>query len=577
MEHEVRFYRYEGRIDLIPKDPLLTLVNSFSYSRIVFNTDERSLLNTEIQLAFTDTLSNLFDERGVNYVTFRSPLGTDDRLYYYFITGVSAEKNIISFQLHLDVLETYKEEIFKLNVVLERAPTEWVKKQWSNTPIIYSDSLLQNTLTYNMQEIKAELEFTGTYKPVFFLTLAGKHSTASDSFFVPPGAIVYRLNAEQVEQFIDFLVTGNDGFLGVFQDIATNFLIGNPADFIVSLKSYPNFIVGETDNTNKEVTINVFGNNTSEKAMDFAGANHMVKLATITLDDSYKNQYIYYPPYTNTTIFLPCVGTQDIDLTPYLLHGGMEIWYSTSYLTGEGLCALYVKDGSILSPIDTFSCQVGQDIPLVKSNIMAQETALAAAAIGAAAGIGGALISGGTSLITGNNTSVVSDTTTTSAGTKEGRRWSGEHEYSSTTNSHRVSSDYERRVKSQITPYRVGREVQSTVNAVGSYGGRRASVVGHSTTCLYLPLIRQDYSDVDNCTPRLLLSTTTNTGYYSTTIERVGFPYMKNVTIGDIDEIGGCKLAPDNQRFMFGGAPLDIVDEIYNTLNNGFFIRPDLK
>ena len=124
MKTEVKFYSYSARPDLIPKENLLQY--KFSYPALEFITGERPLLDMVIELRWATEVQSRYSLEGINYVSFTSPVETPSRVYYYFINNVSLFQGILTLNLHMDVLGTYKDEIFELNVVLERAPEAWV-------------------------------------------------------------------------------------------------------------------------------------------------------------------------------------------------------------------------------------------------------------------------------------------------------------------------------------------------------------------------------------------------------------------------------------------------------------------
>ena len=144
--------------------------------------------------------------------------------------------------------------------------------------------------------------------------------------------------------------------------------------------------------------------------------------------------FLDFDPYTNIVVYLPFAGFKQLSASA-VVGRRLRIFYDIDYSDGSALITLRTSNkrtktdfsniGSLgYSPTYTFSCQVGQVIPLTQNNAQEKNQAamkngllsLASIGIGAATGgAGGAAVSGIASA-TMNTASTVMDKTKTRAG-----------------------------------------------------------------------------------------------------------------------------------------------------------------
>ena len=119
----IGFLRYNGLPQVIDKN--FEIVNETINGS--FN-QPYSLMNPTITLSGQDNgnLTNMFFGNNVNYIVVASDgKGVDGRYVrakYYYITDYEFTRdNYLQLKLHLDVLTTYRSEINRLDVMLERS------------------------------------------------------------------------------------------------------------------------------------------------------------------------------------------------------------------------------------------------------------------------------------------------------------------------------------------------------------------------------------------------------------------------------------------------------------------------
>lgn len=158
----------------------------------------------------------------------------------------------------------------------------------------------------------------------------------------------------------------------------------NPIENIISLKMIP---VTPESATSKRVVI---GNVDTGVSGLLQTKHKIVDLGTVTLPKKYNN-FLDYPPYTKTTIYLPYIGFKEIDAT-LLMGKTVKLVYIVDIVTGSCKAKIYTGNKYLFS----FEGQIGYDIAITSSNRASVESGILSSAIGTIASFSGGDVAGGT-------------------------------------------------------------------------------------------------------------------------------------------------------------------------------------
>lgn len=157
----------------------------------------------------------------------------------------------------------------------------------------------------------------------------------------------------------------------------------NPIENIISLKMIP---VAPESATSKRVVI---GNVDTGVSGLLQTKHKIVDLGTVTLPKKYNN-FLDYPPYTKTTIYLPYIGFKEIDAT-LLMDKTVKLIYIIDIVTGSCKAKIYTGNKYLFS----FEGQIGYDIAITSSNRASVESSILSSAIGTIASFSGGDVAGG--------------------------------------------------------------------------------------------------------------------------------------------------------------------------------------
>lgn len=174
-------------------------------------------------------------------------------------------------------------------------------------------------------------------------------TSVTDSGFVS----LYAPTEAQLKQLADYL--WSDAFsLDSFKK-----LFNNPMDCILGLTIIP---VNVPTGTAREITV---GNIVSTVSCNIVTQQYIkVNCGTFTFSKSqFTGGYLDYSPYTKCYLYLPFIGTQEINIDEFM-GATMQVTYHVDILTGAMFAYVIRISGSIKSVIYTFMGQCAENVPL---------------------------------------------------------------------------------------------------------------------------------------------------------------------------------------------------------------------
>lgn len=147
-------------------------------------------------------------------------------------------------------------------------------------------------------------------------------------------------------------VLWSSGFLENF-----NFFVTDPKDCLISLRAYPfNVISGSSQQmTVGNKTIDVTGRPITE-------LYQTVSIGSISIKP-YFNNYMDYAPYTQIQIYLPFIGTVDLDPND-VMNSVITVNYRVEVLTGGCTASITVNKDGKKAVLYQFSGSMGMTLPL---------------------------------------------------------------------------------------------------------------------------------------------------------------------------------------------------------------------
>ena len=189
---------------------------------------------------------------------------------------------------------------------------------------------------------------------------------ASDAGFIE----LYAPTVAQLKSLANYM-WGNSFDLDTFKK-----LFADPMDCILGLSIVPVNVTGSAG------TVHV-GNINTGVSMNKASSQYAeVNCGTVTITEKY-HSYLDYSPYRKISIFLPYIGTRDLDID--IVNGTtIGVKYHVDVLTG-GLVAFVTVNGNV---IENYSGQCSMNVPITGrdfSNTILGITTLVSGAAGAVA------------------------------------------------------------------------------------------------------------------------------------------------------------------------------------------------
>lgn len=258
---------------------------------------------------------------------------------YYFVDDIiSITKDTTQYDLSEDVLATNKSAI----------GSTVARIAFSSTG--YDIDIPDNRIAVSTKKINYHQSVTATgisQTGCYVFTVFNDQATVSNGL-----GQSYCMDAANMQTIKSWL-----GDAGVFNQ-AVNYFLGNPLEAVFQCHWVP-FPLGNVGSVTGLVYI---GNQYSPalSAYTFSGTGIYGRTDTVPISWRY-NDFRDAEPYTSATLYLPGVGTVDLNMSDWLNSNNIHIQYSYEYGTGD-VTYLLVDDSGTL--IQTASCNMASLCPL---------------------------------------------------------------------------------------------------------------------------------------------------------------------------------------------------------------------
>ena len=367
----VSFYSYQGKPNVAVKD--------FSgQTPVVKNLN--FVTSSKPELRFSIECNEKLDK---NYCTWE----VDGSTQYWFIDSRESNKGIWIYYLELDVLATMWDAI--------KNKTQMVERTTTRNGCNMSDSLWKTGNGFDIDVVDITNPEGGNpfltttslanAHPIFFC-LSGLANSGAGTWLDPvttPGTCGgYILNSSESRNVQDSF------YNNTLLQLLLGWYYSNPADCLVSYRLYP-FDLKSRINPLQAISsepVNVTcGNNFY---MVYAGDGgvfdqpvtaHFTSSSQATFSIGHINctrqfnDFRDFPPYTTCYIWLPYIGVQEIDPTPYYETGKIYITYRVDLINGNTIVRLAPNNWERPMPANNGFCQyvnatIGADVPFGTSN-----------------------------------------------------------------------------------------------------------------------------------------------------------------------------------------------------------------
>lgn len=250
-------------------------------------------------------------------------------------------------------------------------------------PVIPADGIALGEYTHGALNATNDLYDATTirdinYNPDTPITPHDTNTYSNSTAFTNFGGVVtctkqYRLSSTSVPALVDSLydIVGNwqdvpyDVIMG---RVASNFLVTNPIDSIVSLYVFPFEPTATVDTT---VKLGQFDTHVSAKIL--SNQIETITFTGIDLFPRFGNTFLDYEPYTRYEIYVPFCGTVQLKAADILGHK-LNVKLKVDMFTG--VCTGYILADDLCIETTTGTCGVqipitGLDTATINSNIVA--------------------------------------------------------------------------------------------------------------------------------------------------------------------------------------------------------------
>ncbi len=365
--------------------------------------NETSIINPVITIELNDdiiknlvySLSEIIDDNGSSVITvgtinppvieYRNKILSSNYAYipnfnrYYYINDIiSLGNNFWSIVLSVDVLMSFKEQIYMLTCWIDRNEFDFDTSLPDNLlPIKNGNNILKvdcippSDIPY---KLKLYEDLSSDTDACVLLQVAGNVKTFSGGSIhnSTPFNNMYVMTLDQLNNILALMCSYNWA-----SELSQ--LFSEPTNSLVSAKILP-FVITREDGgvglrytESKNITIaNVIKtiyDNESTEFLRWIIASEPIKLSlgTITYNIPSDFTFIYYQPYANCQLFLPYYGFTDIDINLFIKNNKVtiKIDYWIDVPSGVCTCVLYNED-NVKCHILEFNIAV--ELPLGRSN-----------------------------------------------------------------------------------------------------------------------------------------------------------------------------------------------------------------
>lgn len=196
---------------------------------------------------------------------------------------------------------------------------------------------------------------------------------------------MYCPTVEQLQDFVDYLWTSN------WVDTIKK-MMANPMDAVISLTICPAQLP-----VYQNSTLKIGGVDTQIACNKVVNQYQILDCGTIFVPEKF-GSFLDYSPYTKVSIYLPFVGTRELDVD-IIKGASVSLKYYVDLLTGSAIAMLLCsKAGNTQSVYYHFDCNINYQIPVTGANyaeVIKGLLSIAGGTVAAAGAVGGMVATGG--------------------------------------------------------------------------------------------------------------------------------------------------------------------------------------
>ena len=262
---------------------------------------------------------------------------------YYYVNDWVYYRGVWSCTLSVDVLTSWRSSIL--------GTTAFVEYSSSNYSMDYTDNRVMPTQEKEITVSETPVELSpfnanGCYILSVISTDANGYNGA---------CAVYALTQSQLAEF-SAKITANSFLDGIWEGIKNSF--NNPFEAIVSCRWIP-FSVDSLSGTVKNILITYADTEAQGKLLtsNFKGQSVTMKLPRLGTDAS----FLDVSPFVSATLYLPFVGTVELDLDAYYKSNTFSVDMNCDVVTGD---IVYTVGSNFNAFTSTYSGNCSTQIPL---------------------------------------------------------------------------------------------------------------------------------------------------------------------------------------------------------------------
>lgn len=291
---------------------------------------------------------------------------------YYYVDNIEFTNNdIVTLNCSIDVLATYRNEIFATNAYITRSS---VKRDSSISDSFYVTKTGKHYLENNFQFVDPSLPYS------YVLGVVGKKQGVASSI---TGAVQYVImSLDNILNLMTFLFTPENFSDEIVDNVVKTFF--NPMQYISECIAYPFQIPTSSE---AELSLGWF---TPTREGDYAitcspviGAHFDISSQTIAIPrpiSGDKADYRNYSPYTSYRMYIPFAGWVQIDSSLLKNDNNLKISGLLDIPTGALMMKITgAESGNIIT---TLECNAGIHIPIAQSTILSNNIGTVAGTVG---------------------------------------------------------------------------------------------------------------------------------------------------------------------------------------------------
>ena len=314
------------------------------------------------------------------YAWYNQVMILDRTSRQYFVTKVvELRKNLLQFDLHVDLLQTFYPFILKQNAFVSRNENRYNIKLPDERRIVLNQSTTDITEIQNVPNSKVNITFNpNQYNTRHIVANLGNKGASKGMFenfgtLLTPATILENIPKSDYSYYDRATLFPRAMFPSALGDLLYEaFNDSSLATYIGSIYSYPfeipaSFNSGGADTPlilgNSHIIKDVNGNNVN--AWSITSISNELIISHFKLEESAVTDFNDLEPYSQYEIYIPYYGWKQINYNSLLGHE-LIVFYIVNF--SDGTSMVYLYDDTEKNIIFSSACNLGVEIPKDVSN-----------------------------------------------------------------------------------------------------------------------------------------------------------------------------------------------------------------